>query len=121
MVVRVNHAIKVDKAELEVLTFTALSPIPTVFGNQLGSGMILYASAMYMNQMARAKCTHAAVETMTCPTTPRPANTQTDVIHNRPAGLDVVGLDISSMTTLVASNILATRSIDKKPAIIVQA
>ena len=50
----------------------------------------------------------AAVETMTWPTIPRPAKTQTVVIHNKPAGLDVVGLDISSMTTLVASKIFAT-------------
>eukprot|EP00532_Pseudo-nitzschia_australis_P015277 CAMPEP_0168272246 /NCGR_PEP_ID=MMETSP0141_2-20121125/16059_1 /TAXON_ID=44445 /ORGANISM="Pseudo-nitzschia australis, Strain 10249 10 AB" /LENGTH=46 /DNA_ID= /DNA_START= /DNA_END= /DNA_ORIENTATION= len=46
---------------------------------------------------------------MTWPTMPRPAKTQTAVMHNRPAGLDVVGLDISSMTTLVANKILATR------------
>ena len=62
----------------------------------------------------------AAVETRICPTSPRPVKTQTAVIHKRPAGLAVVGLDISSMTTLVASKIFATRSVASKPEITVQ-
>jgi hypothetical protein len=67
-------------------------------------------------QLTKQRCTAAATETKSCPINPRPAKTQTVVMQIKPAGLDVVGELISSITTRVARTTFRTNAIASTPA-----
>ena len=95
---------------------TALRPIPVVFGNHDGSGMMWYARAMYMNHIARQRCMQDTADTTNMPTTPLPAKTMLRVMHRSPAGLAVVGDERLSKTTLGARMIFAMKLKASNPA-----
>lgn len=91
-------------------------PIPVVFGNHEGSGKIWYANAMYINQIARQRCTQETADTTIIPIMPLPAKTILRVMQRSPAGDAVVGEERLSKTTLGARMIFAMQLKAKNPA-----
>lgn len=85
-------------------------------GVRLPQARIEIKRTVYMNQIARHKWTHEAVDTTIIPKVPRPANTTSRVIHNKPAGVAVVGELSSSNTTSLARISFATKPNAKNPA-----
>jgi hypothetical protein len=75
-----------------------------------------YANAIYMNQIARQRCTQDTADTTNIPTSPLPPKTMLRVMQRSPAGLAVVGEERLSKTTLGARIIFAIKLKASNPA-----